>query len=83
MIHTHDVHTCQLRPDLREDSDVGTVDHTGFEEIQVSDILVAAFKFTHGFDVLQFEGHKWAVWIAFAVDEGQHAMAILPTVLAS
>ena len=76
------VHTRQLRPDLREDADVGPVDHIWFEELDPRSISVIALKFTHVFDVLEFLHHKGAVRVAFSMDEGQDGVAFFPAVLA-
>ena len=78
--HTHNVHTSQLRPDLREESDHSAVDHVWFEEIEVGDILVATLKLTHFLDVLQFVRNKRAVTVSFPVDKRQDIVAFFPAV---
>jgi hypothetical protein len=80
--HTHDIHASQLRPDLHEDSDDGTVEHGRFEEIQICDILVETLKLAHVLDVLQFEVHEWTIGIAFAVYENKNGVAFFPSIFA-
>ena len=79
---THDVHAGQLRPDLCENSDVGTVDHVGLEEVKVGDVLVAGFKSAHLLDVAQLQGDQLAVGVALSVDQSENAVAFFPAVVA-
>ena len=58
------------------------VNHVRLEQLQVSDVLVAAFELTHILDVLQFEGDEGAVRVAVPMHERQHAVAVFPAVLA-
>ena len=81
--HHHDVHACQLGPDLGEDADVGSVDHVRFEQLEVRDVGVVALELAHVLDILELSGNEGAVRVAFAVDEGENGMAIFPAVLAS
>ena len=78
----HYVHSCELGPDLREDADVGPVDHVGLEELEEGGVGVAAFEFANVFNVLEFLGDEGAVWVTFAVDEGEHGMAVFPAIFA-
>lgn len=82
MVLTHDVHARQLRPNLGEETNKGTVEHLRLEQVQVGNIGVAALKLAHVLDVLQFVGDKRVVRITLAVHEGQHGTAVLPAVLA-
>ena len=77
---THHVHAGQLGPDLGEDADVGAPDHVRFEEFEVAGVAVAALELAHVLDFLKLLGDKGAIWVAFAVDEGQDGMAIFPSV---
>lgn len=79
----HDIHTCQLRPDLREDADVGPVDHVWFEELQERSVGVVAFKFAHAFYAFKLMDDKRAVGVAFSVDEGEHGVAVFPAIFSS
>jgi hypothetical protein len=79
---THDIHASQLRPNLHEDSNDGTVEHARLKEIQVSDIPVESFKLAHILDILEFKRHEWAVGIPLSVDESQNRMAFFPTIFA-
>lgn len=83
MRRTDNVHSRQLRPDLREDTDMGAVDHVRFEQLEVGDIGVIPFELTHVFDVLQFTHDKWRVRVTVTVDERQDGMAVFPPVLTS
>ena len=74
----HYVHACQLGPDLREDADVGPVDHVWFEELEERGVGVVAFEFANAFDVLEFLGDEGAVWVSLAVHESEHGMAVFP-----
>lgn len=82
-ILTHYVHAGQLGPDLSEDSDVGSPDHVGLDELEEGDVGVVALEFAHVFDVLEFADHEGAVGVAFAVDKSQHGVAFVPAVLPS
>ena len=82
-VQHHDVHACQLGPDLGEDSDVGSPDHVGLDEFQEGGICVVAFEFVHVLDFLKLLPHKVAVGIAFTMDKSQDSMALLPSVLTS
>ena len=74
--------TCQLRPDLREDADVGPVDHIRLEEFQERSVGVVTFEFAHALDILELLHHKRTVRVAFAVHESEHRVAFLPAILA-
>lgn len=65
---THYVHACQLRPYLREDTDMGSVKHVWFEEFEERRIGIVALKLAHVFNILQLTCYKGAVGVAFAVD---------------
>ena len=78
----HNVHACQLRPDLGEDTDVGPVDHVWFEEFQERSVGVVAFEFAHCFDILELLDNEGTVRVAFAVDESEHGVAFFPAILA-
>ena len=78
----HDVHTSELRPNLAESSDHGTVNHVGLEEIQVCNVGVSALKLAHVLDILEFVRDEGMVRITLAVDEGENGLAIFPSVLA-
>ena len=67
---------------MREDADVGPVDHVWFEELEERGVGVVAFKFTYVFDVLEFLGDEGAVRVSLAVDKGEHGMAVFPAVFA-
>ena len=77
-----DVHPRQLGPDLREDADVGPVDHVRLEEFQEGGVGVLAFEFAHVFDVFEFLDHEGAVRVAFAVHEGEYGVAFFPAIFA-
>lgn len=78
---THDIHTSQLRPDLRKDTNKSSVEHVWLEKIKIGNISVTAFKLAHLLDIFKFEGHEGAIPITFSVDESQNIMAVLPSVL--
>ena len=79
----HDVHSCQLRPDLGEDADVGPVDHVWFEEFEERSVGIVAFKVAHVFDIGEFSDDKRAVRVAFSVNEGEDGMAVFPAIFPS
>ena len=79
---THDVHACQLRPNLGEYTDVGPPNHVGLDKLQEGNIGIIAFKFTHVFDFLKFPAYKGAVQVSLAVNKSQDSMAIFPTIFA-
>ena len=81
VVHHH-VHSCQLRPDLDKDADVGPVDHVWLEEFEERGVGVLAFEFAHVFDVLVFLQDERAVGVSLAVDEGEHGVAVFPAVFA-
>ena len=81
-IHSTNVHTCQLRPDLREDADVGPVDHVRLEEFQEGSVGIVPFELAHAFDILELLQNKRTVRVAFTVDERKHGVAFLPAILA-
>jgi hypothetical protein len=82
VVHHH-VHACQLGPDLSEDADVCPVDHIGLEELEVRDVGVLPFKFDLVADLFELRDHKGCVRIAFAVDEGEDVVRVVPAVLAA
>ena len=53
-----DVLACQLKPDLREDTNVGPVDHVRLEELEERSVGVVAFEFAHSFSILKFLNDK-------------------------
>ena len=67
---------------MREDADVGPVDHVWFEELEERGVGVVAFEFARAFDVLEFLDDEGAVWVSLAVHEGEHGMAVFPAVFA-
>ena len=67
----HHVHAGELRPNLGKDPDSCAIEHLGLEELEVGDIGVFAFKFTHVLDLAKFLENKGGVEITFCVDEGQ------------
>lgn len=77
----HDVHTGQLTPDLGEDTDMGTVDHVGLEELEIGDISISSFKLADIPDLLQLSLDKGRVWVTVAVDQSENSVALLPPVL--
>ena len=77
-----DVHACQLRPNLGENTNVGPVDHIWLEEFQECSVGVVAFELAHAFDVLKFLNDKRTVGVTFTVYESEHGMALFPTILA-
>jgi hypothetical protein len=79
----HNVHACQLGPDLSEDADVCPVDHIGLEELEVRDVGVFPFKFDLVADLFELRDHEGCVWVAFAVDEGKDVACVVPSVLAA
>lgn len=79
---THDIHAGQLRPDLREESDVGSVDHVWLEKLEIGYIGVVALEFAHILDLLYFAHDERAIWVAFAVHEGEHSASLLPAIFA-
>ena len=81
--HTHHVHACQLGPDLREDADVCPPDHVGLKELEEGDVAVSALEFAHLLNLFEFLQNEGAIGVAFAVDECQDVMAVLPSILAS
>lgn len=62
---------------------MGPVDHVWLEEFQERSVGVRALKFAHVFDILKFLDDERAVRVAFSVDEGEHGMAVFPTILSS
>ena len=77
----HDVHSGKLRPDLSEDADVSAVNHVRLEELKIRYVCVATLKFAHALDFFVFALHEGRVGVAFAVNEGKHCVAVLPSVL--
>ena len=71
-----------MGPDLREDADVGPVDHVWLEEFEERNVGVLAFEFAHGLYILELLDDERAVRVAFSVDEGEHGMAVFPAIFA-
>lgn len=57
------------------------MNHVGLEKIEVCDIGVAALKLAHVLDILELVGNEWVVWVALAMDQREHGMALLPSIL--
>lgn len=55
----HDIHTGELRPDLCEDTNVGSVDHIGLKQFEKGDIGIVAFEFDNLPNVTQLPGDEW------------------------
>lgn len=68
---------------MREDTNMGAIDHVRFEQLEVGDVGVVPFEFTHVFDVLQLAHDERRVRVTVTVNECQDGMAIFPSVLAS
>ena len=66
--------------DLREDADVGPVDHVWLAEFKEGSVGVVAFKSANAFDILEFWDDEGAIPIAFSVDEGEHSMTVFPAI---
>ena len=64
-----DIHSRKLPPDLRENTDVGAVEHLGLEGLQVRHVGVVALKFAHLLNLAQLAVNKRSIGIAFAVYE--------------
>lgn len=78
----HHIHTRQLRPDLSEHANVGTVDVLRVEQLPVSDICKLCFERACFLDVFQLVLDEGTVGIAFAVDQGQDLVAFFPSIFA-
>lgn len=68
-IHHH-VHSCQLRPDLGEDTDVESVDHVRLDEFKVRNVLglgLERYEFT---DFLKFFQDERCIAVTLGMDEG-------------
>ena len=59
-----------------------SVDHVGFEQLEIGDISVVTLKFAHLLDVLVFKQNKGVVGVAVTVDERKNGVAVFPTVFA-
>lgn len=60
-----------------------SVDQFRCEKLPVRDIRVLGLELAHLANVVQLLGHKRAVGIAFAVNESQDGLAVLPAVFTS
>lgn len=58
----------QLRPDLGEDTNVGTVDHAGLEELPVGDIRVCTLELDDLSDLFHLLVHERRVGITLRVN---------------
>ena len=65
----HDIHACQLTPDLSKDTDVQAVGHMWLEELEIGYILVLGFKRDEVLDLLQFLQDKRRLSIALGMNE--------------
>ena len=50
---------------MRENPDMGSIDHVGFHELQTHDIGVIAFELTHVCDPFELANNDWMASIAF------------------
>jgi hypothetical protein len=79
----HNVHACELRPNLSEKTNVRPVDVLRVEQLPVSHISVQAFKLAVSLDLLEFTCNKWGVAVALAVHKRKDIHALLPAIFAS
>jgi len=77
------IHSGKLTPNLDENTDMGTVDHPRLQKLEISNIGVLALKLDGFLDLLEFLCNPGVVSIAFAVDEDEDGLGLLPALLAS
>jgi hypothetical protein len=77
----HDVHAGELRPNLSENADVGTIDHVRLEQLEIGNVSIVPFKLAHLLDFLEFELDKGIVRIAFTMNQREHSVTVFPAVL--
>jgi hypothetical protein len=80
---THNVHSSQLGPDLREQTHHGSVQHPRLEQVNVSSVVEGALQLALLADILQLQSDEGVVSVTFAVNQCQDFMSLLPAVLAS
>jgi hypothetical protein len=77
----HHVHAGELRPDLHEDTDDSSVEHTRTEELKVRGVTSFRLDFDPLSDFVEFVSNKRTVRIAVAMSECEHCAGLLPTIL--
>ena len=80
-IHHH-IHAGKLRPDLREQTNVSSVNVARVEELPVRDIRVVAFKLAVRFNLLILACNKRGVPVTFTMDESQDGHCFFPAIFA-
>ena len=59
---------------------MGSVDHVGFNELEIRNIGVIAFEFAHVFDFFEFADYEWVGPIALGMYESYDPFGFLPAV---
>lgn len=77
----HHVHAGELGPDLHENPDDGSVEHTRAEEFKVRGVLSFGLDFDPLPDFVEFADNEGTVRIAMAMGECKHCAGLLPAVL--
>lgn len=75
-----DIHPGELRPDLREGSDVRPVDVSRREELEKASRLGLTLDLDPFLDLLELVSYKWAVRVSVAVREDEDLLALLPSI---
>lgn len=77
----HDVHASQLRPDLHEYTDDGSIEHSGTNELKVGGVLSFRLDSDPFSDFVEFADNEGAIGIAVTMGESKDCASLLPTIL--
>lgn len=81
LITYHDVHAGELGPDLHENPDDGSVEHTRTQELKVRGVVSFGFDLDPLSDFVELANDKGTVRITMTVGESKHCTSLLPAVL--
>lgn len=77
----HDVHASQLRPDLHEYTDDGSIEHARTNELKVRGVLSFRLDFDPFSDFVEFADNEGTIGIAVTVSKSKDCASLLPTIL--
>lgn len=76
----HNIHAGKLRPDLSEETNVGTVDHARTDQLEVGDIGSFTLEVDPFLDFIVLVADNGSIWVTFAVSEDQDSLTLFPAV---
>jgi len=79
----HDIHACELGPNLGEYANMSSVDHIWLEKFKIRDVRIGTLEFDNFADFCHFLGDERRVDITVSVYQRENTNGVFPTVFLS